>query len=720
MLHLLRHSARAACVALASAITAPAASARPRREAPDRPRRAKRAAGAAILAVLLALSPAASAVTFGVDSMLDAVDVAPGDGLCLTAAGTCTLRAAVQESNALPSFDSVILPAGTFDLTLPGAGEDACASGDLDVTDPMNLFGSGSDVSIVRAANADRILDVRLDASGLASVSDIRLEGGSLGSAGEGAGIDVRAGTFNLKHAVVARCSTGTDGLGGGVCLHDGTALISTVTFIACAAGDSGFGGALAILGNAATVMDCVFEADSTGTNGGGGGIAVLAGAAMVSRSLFTSCRATFGGGAYLGGATANMEIATSTLRDGYATSGGGVDIAMGRLTMLNSTLSGNQAVLDGGGLHAAVGSSANLINCTIASNTAMRGGGASNAGAQLLASDTIFADGVATQAPDMGGDLESQGYDLIEDVAGTNLLGDLTTNLIGMDPALGPLQMNGGPTPTQALGGGSPATDAGSPIAPGSGGGACETTDQRGAIRPIGPACDIGAFEGGCAAGADRDGDGLPDTCDLCPDDPSNDVDGDGVCGNIDNCPGTSDPTQADGDGDGVGDACDVCKTKPNPGQADSDRDGFGDSCDICPLIYDPAQADANGNGIGDACEFACAPEPSALDLRPGAEPLRVRKDPAGLALSWEAVGGGPWDAYRGTIPTKGLASRPLPYDHGDFGACGSLVARVVVPADPGLSHYFLAVLRCAAGSSSYGRDSTGAERPPASPACP
>jgi hypothetical protein len=59
------------------------------------------------------------------------------------------------------------------------------------------------------------------------------------------------------------------------------------------------------------------------------------------------------------------------------------------------------------------------------------------------------------------------------------------------VDPLLGPLAANGGPTLTQALLPGSPAIDA----VPSSGAG-CPPTDQRGVIRPQGPACDIGAFE--------------------------------------------------------------------------------------------------------------------------------------------------------------------------------------------------------------------------------
>jgi hypothetical protein len=56
------------------------------------------------------------------------------------------------------------------------------------------------------------------------------------------------------------------------------------------------------------------------------------------------------------------------------------------------------------------------------------------------------------------------------------------------MDPAFTPLADNGGPTLTLALKPGSPALDAA--------GGACPAVDQRGLARPVGAACDAGAFE--------------------------------------------------------------------------------------------------------------------------------------------------------------------------------------------------------------------------------
>src|SRR5215211_81227 len=100
-----------------------------------------------ILTILLAqfgLRPAAAAENFVVNSMADLADANPGDGLCKTGiTGDCTLRAAIQEANELAGADTVSIPAGTYALTIEGAGEDAAASGDLDITEALTITGAG-------------------------------------------------------------------------------------------------------------------------------------------------------------------------------------------------------------------------------------------------------------------------------------------------------------------------------------------------------------------------------------------------------------------------------------------------------------------------------------------------------------------------------------------------------------------------------------------------
>src|SRR5688572_11501734 len=73
---------------------------------------------------------AASAATLTVDDTSDRVDANPGDGTCRASGGTtCTLRAAVQESNALSGIDTISVPAGVYELAIPALSEDTSAGG---------------------------------------------------------------------------------------------------------------------------------------------------------------------------------------------------------------------------------------------------------------------------------------------------------------------------------------------------------------------------------------------------------------------------------------------------------------------------------------------------------------------------------------------------------------------------------------------------------------
>ena len=134
--------------------------------------------------------------------------------------------------------------------------------------------------------------------------------------------------------------------------------------------------------------------------------------------------------------------------------------------------------------------------HCTIVSNIPYRGtggGGVYNYQGVFDCQNTIIAD---NSSDDFSGVLTSEGYNLIQNTNGCTILGDETGDVYGVDPLLGPLQDNGGPTWTCALLPGSPAIDQGT-----SGG---LTTDQREVPRPYdvptipnaSDGSDIGAYE--------------------------------------------------------------------------------------------------------------------------------------------------------------------------------------------------------------------------------
>jgi hypothetical protein len=131
------------------------------------------------------------------------------------------------------------------------------------------------------------------------------------------------------------------------------------------------------------------------------------------------------------------------------------------------------------------------VTNSTISGNTAFAeiGGiyGSPNTTATTTLENTIVAKNVQGRGADCAGTITDGGYNLD---SGTTCGFSTTNNSLSgvVDPKLGPLADNGGPTKTHALLAGSPAIDKGNSFG--------ATTDQRGVSRPQGAASDIGAFE--------------------------------------------------------------------------------------------------------------------------------------------------------------------------------------------------------------------------------
>lgn len=340
-------------------------------------------------------------------------------------------------------------------------------------------------------------------------------------------------GVYNVGHLLMINClvagchnasTYGVDGVPGGGVLNDGSLTMENCTVFDCSAY---YGGGIENEGTGLLtncIIDSCFsspEADGGGIlNSGnltvlscrisncwafwGGGMETWNGTLVVSNSSIVGNSAPdMGGGISLLGGT-NLLTGCTIANNVCYDFGGGIFLDMfngGTTLIVSSTLSGNDNNAFesqwGGAACGIIQGSLTLISCTICSNTASistaAGGGISGT---ATSQNCIFAGNAALVANDFNGTLISQGFNLIQDTNGCTIVGDQTGNIYGVDPLLGPLQDNGGPTWTHALLPGSPAIDQGS---------SCGlSTDQRGVPRPYdvptipnaADGSDIGAYE--------------------------------------------------------------------------------------------------------------------------------------------------------------------------------------------------------------------------------
>ncbi|MCB1568370.1 MAG: IPTL-CTERM sorting domain-containing protein, partial [Xanthomonadales bacterium] len=202
-----------------------------------------------------------------------------------------------------------------------------------------------------------------------------------------------------------------------------------------------------------------------------------------------------WGGGVYARGGAGTNSIVASTISGNSAETNGGGFTAGSALTLANATISGNtsSAYAGGGSLFDAP---AAISNSTITANESETVGGVmlTNASVATLNSAILFGN-IETTPSSYGNDIGNVGTATIAGSSANNLIGSTTMAVPGgtlsVDPLLGPLANNGGPTFTHALTSGSPAIDTGNNVAG-------LTTDQRGTGFPrvVAAAADIGAFE--------------------------------------------------------------------------------------------------------------------------------------------------------------------------------------------------------------------------------
>jgi uncharacterized repeat protein (TIGR01451 family) len=288
-------------------------------------------------------------------------------------------------------------------------------------------------------------------------------DGGDGGSGGSGGGIWLRLGSATITGSRISQNSVGSggDGAWGGTGQHnenDGHGGDG---------GDGGRGGGIANDGGVITVADSTFWGNDCVYSGCSGGRGVGSGANGGN---------VVGGGIYNTGSnqSVNLTVERAALYSNKASVGGGVYNYSAKMVLGNTTVAGGSAIHDNP--HQSGNDSA-LDFCTISGNS----GG--------------------TAAYNVVGSYGGPAMDntIIAGNAGDEYVGPSSNfgayNLIQVaNPNLGHLTDNGGPTPTMALGDGSPAINAGDPTIPA--GNPDPPTDQRSYSRVSGGRADIGAFE--------------------------------------------------------------------------------------------------------------------------------------------------------------------------------------------------------------------------------
>lgn len=407
-----------------------------------------------IALALLVAGLDAGAATFVVGAGADAGDAVPGDGSCASLAGPCTLRAAVQETNAWPGADVIQLPAGTFTLAIAGAGEDFAATGDLDLREDVTIAGASAAATAIDAAGLDRVLHVVQRPGALAvTIRDVTIRGGAVADVA-GAGIlHGDEGALVVEDAVLSQnqsSGTTSDSIGGAVA-SNGVGLL-VLRRVLLSENAARRGGAIFYNGTLG-VWDSTFAENSA-----------YAGSAINAYGDGTAERCAFVGNQDTGNATILASTASFVLQ--------------------NATLSANQG---SSSTINATGTQLVLESVTSFGNTAPNAGVSAGAGTVSIVNSVLWGNGPGQECQAGGGAIVSLGHNLVAD--GT--CGAGPGELPALDPQLAPLADNGGPTPTHLPAPGSPLANAGLDSA-------CLLEDQRGVLRSLGPgnACDVGAVE--------------------------------------------------------------------------------------------------------------------------------------------------------------------------------------------------------------------------------
>lgn len=478
------------------------------------------------------------------------------DGVC---DADCSLREAIGAANASPGADTITfapaLNGSPIPLSIPGADENANATGDLDITGDLTITGNGEAATLIDGNALDRVFHI---VSGGVTFNDLTVQNGRTpngadatddcysdpcfflnvdGGPGQPGGGIWNAGTLTLNRVTLVDNQTGSGGTGGDLyCSNFGE-------FCFAGGGDGGDGGAVYSTGSL-TINDSTLNNNQTGAGGApgtdncsvdaicgtssgsrgdggainqttasgltvtasslaanmaafGGGISCFGVCTISDSTISGNAADSIGGGIYVVG-SGNKSVTNTTVHGNTAgSSGGGVYGNAGTLNITNSTISGNYARSSGGGITANGSNPINLNHVTVTNNRVQvgDGGGIFRNLYTFNIKNSIVADNIddGGQAPDCYGTITSLGYNHVENMNGCTLT-TTTGDITGSDPGLGVLANNGGPTFTHLPNVGSVVLNS---IPVGTNDcGTLITNDQRGAGRSFGGGCDKGAVE--------------------------------------------------------------------------------------------------------------------------------------------------------------------------------------------------------------------------------
>jgi parallel beta-helix repeat protein len=424
----------------------------------------------------LAAMPAAAA-TFTVSNLADN--------------GAGSLRDAINQANTTAGPDVIAFQAGlTGTITL--------TTGELDVYDSVDVQGPGQSVLSVSGNNSSRVFYLYSDASTI----DVRIAGLTItqGAGTIGAGIKNFGETLLLEDVTLTQNHATSD---GGALWSDTPAADLTIrrsTISGNTSGDDGGGVYLYHTGTPLAIENSIISGNQATNDGGGIYLYNAEDNVTISDTAISGNAANLGGGLFLYATSGNGQfiIERSTISGNDALDGGGMFFYAPRtpVTIEDSTISGNHATAgDGGGIDFySLYNGLGLNFVTVAGNTATGNGGGLFVQIGLATIDnSILADNTAATDNDLGDGSDASfdlRYTLLETSAGANI-SDLGGNIFNVDPQLGALANNGGPTGTQRPALTSPVVNAADPgLAP------PPLTDQRGQPRFYPTRADMGAVE--------------------------------------------------------------------------------------------------------------------------------------------------------------------------------------------------------------------------------